>query len=308
MTTASGPPDDAQIRRQREDLQASLTQIGTGIVAALQAPRKPKRDNSTMSLWLLGLLPVAMACLHLVIVSRGDAETLRSLTENLNVTALVLATTLPLLSTALTWVFLLILLLFMAPKAQKRPKTTTLLVWLVIVGVIDFFAMSLRYMLVNAIIFAVLVMFLVVVVYWATQLKAPWGERIKALAEKAAKALGIAFLVAPLIVWLGFLGVWLPQEHLTVGETQLAPVYLLSSDVRWTKFMDADHKVHLIPTQSITRRQMLGTPQSTWSKTPFALIRGNDAPKPPNPPVPPAVTTTVIQPPPTPAPQPTPTG
>lgn len=271
-------------------------------------PNKPRRDNSSMSLWLLGLIPIGMACLQLAIVSRGDAETLRSLTENLNVTALVLATALPLLSTALTWVFLLIILMAIAPRGQNRPKLTTLVVWFVVICVIDFFAMSLRYMLFNAVIFGVLLVFMVGVVQLATRLPAPWGERVGAIAQKVSKALGISLLVAPLIVWLGFLGVWLPQERLTVGETQLAPVYVLSSDVRWTKYMDADHKVHLVPTQSITQRQMLGTPQSTWSKTPFALIRGNDAPKPPNPPVPPAVTTTVIQPPPAPTPQPAPTG
>lgn len=55
------------------------------------------------SIWLWGtLIPVLLAATRLMVVSGGDPETLRSLVQNLNITALVLATVLPLASTVLT--------------------------------------------------------------------------------------------------------------------------------------------------------------------------------------------------------------
>lgn len=219
-------------------------------------------------------------------VSRGDVETLRSLVENLNVTSLVLATVLPLLTTAMTWWFLAYALTALA-RTSKR-KRSNLFIWAVIVFVIDFFAMSVKYVVINASIIALMVG--VVALGYFVGRRRPGtvvGRVVVFVVGHFSKAYAVAIVVAPIIIWLGFLGVWMPQERLEIGRTTLAPVYVLSSDIRWTKYMDADHKVHLVPTPAIGRRQMIDRSHSVWNKTFSALLRGTTVSSVPDPVVPP---------------------
>ncbi|GAA3715864.1 hypothetical protein [Gordonia hankookensis] len=314
-----GPPspssasDGRHDHQQAEQLLQNIIQLAAtlGPIAKNQRqarnqtqPKDRKQRDSAGTFWLLGLIPITLACLHLVIVSRGDAETLRSLTENLNVTALVLSTVLPLLTSAITWVYLFVLLASLGRRSNpKRTKPSTLLIWGAIVALIDAFAMPLKYIAINAVFLGVLVGIFGIGLVIALVRPQTLGKRVTNWVGRLGKWFSVALLTGPVIVWMALLGVWMPQERLTIGATQLSPVYVLSSDVRWTKYMDADHKVHLVPTQEIARRQMVGKSQSVWHKTPVAIWHGQRVGHVPDPAVPrvPATTATQVNPQPSPA-------
>jgi hypothetical protein len=80
-------------------------------------------------------------------VARDNTETIRWLVQTLNVTALVLATVLPLGSTALTWwIFFRFFIVVGRPKAQQKPNWGLQFpVQAVFVRFVDFFAMPLLY-------------------------------------------------------------------------------------------------------------------------------------------------------------------
>jgi len=65
----------------------------------------------------------------------------------------------------------------------------------------------------------------------------------------------------------------MPQEQITVGATQISPVYILSADDRWTRYMDGAHKVHIVRTEDLKSRELIATPKSAWRNTPYGLWR-----------------------------------
>jgi hypothetical protein len=238
------------------------------------------QDRSGRSIWLLGLIPVFLACLHLIMVSRGNAETLRSLVENVNVTAWVLATTLPLGTTVLTWWFV-----FFAVTTRRRPPRgrqetgLSLIVVGVFVAFVDFFAMPLYYGVINFVIVAALILCVVGFGVIARLRHRPVSPGSM---SRLAKVWALVFVLGPLLIWLGFLGVWLPQEQLTVGPLNVGPAYVLSSDDQWTKYMDGARNVHIVPSFEVECREAIQTSESKWRKTLysrwFADTRRGDQP------------------------------
>lgn len=76
----------------------------------------------------------------------------------------------------------------------------------------------------------------------------------------------LAVLAVPciyLVYLIGGSGMWLPQERITFAGRTANPVYILSSDQRWTSYLDEGRKVHLVPTASITERDAVG-PSGSW--------------------------------------------
>lgn len=61
----------------------------------MAAGGKKKSDWKPPPGWIWGLAPILFAAFKVLLVSHGDPEVLRALVQNLNVTALVLATVLP---------------------------------------------------------------------------------------------------------------------------------------------------------------------------------------------------------------------
>ena len=119
----SAPDNREQLNRAAENVAHFVDQLGQSLrQRQLQRGDRPGRprgnqDRTGVSLWLLGLIPLVLVALHLIMVARGNAETLRALVQNLNVTGIVLATILPLGSTVLTWWF------FFSPVIKlTRPK------------------------------------------------------------------------------------------------------------------------------------------------------------------------------------------
>jgi hypothetical protein len=265
------PPSNVQAATALTALALAAQQIFS---RRPQPERQQNQSGGALSLWLLGLIPVLLACLHLMIVARGDAETLRSLTQNLNITALVLSTTLPLGTTILTWIYFFTLVIALTkPKGERLKGVRKFLWFLVVIVVIDVIAMPANYGAVNLTLFSV---FAGSAAVSRSVNKRPHGARferaLKALSQANARFWATALLLGPLLVWLCFLGVYLPKERLVIGSTHLEPVYILSIDDRWTKYMDSAHKVHIAPTPQVRGRETVGTADSFWRKTPLSLL------------------------------------
>lgn len=292
------PPPHHSSREQSERAAAAIAQFATQVGEALKqqreqnsAPQSRTGPNLTLVLWMLGVLPIILACLQLMMVARGNMETLRALVQNLNITALVLGTILPLGSTILTWWwFLSFLVKVFRPKAQRKPNwVLQLLILTVVVAFVDFYAMPLFYGAINLSVFAIFVICMVVVLVTPALARRFADEAEKVSAEKLSAGLGrlwaIVFLLGPTLIWLGFLGVWLPQECLTLTTGRIEPAYVLSYDDRWVKYMDGAHVVHIVRAGDVTGRQTLGNTTSTWRKTLYGVVleRSNRGTVPPPP-------------------------
>lgn len=70
--------------------------------------------------WVVGLAALVFASARMLVASGGNAEMLKSLVQDLNVTALVLATLLPFTSTVLFWIFIVSLLVSVGRKIESR--------------------------------------------------------------------------------------------------------------------------------------------------------------------------------------------
>jgi hypothetical protein len=278
MTQPPIPPGQPE-QQQPANVQAATALTALAFAAQHLFSRQPQPErqqnqSGAISLWLLGLIPVLLACLHLMIVARGDAETLRSLTQNLNITALVLSTTLPLGTTILTWIYFFTLVIALTkPKGERLKGLRKSLWFLVVIVVIDFIAMPANYGAVNLALFS---LFAGSAVVSRSVNKRPHDARLsralKALSQANARFWATALLLGPLLVWLCFLGVYLPKERLVIGSNHLEPVYILSIDDRWTKYLDSAHKVHIAPTAQVRGRETVGTADSSWRKTPLNLV------------------------------------
>jgi hypothetical protein len=255
-------------RANPEEVQQAVETIGRALVDAFRRPRKPRQDPA-ISLWVIGLVPILFACLHLMIVARGDPETLRSLVQNLNVTALILATALPLGSTAVTWIFLFFVLTVISrPRGQREgsnPWATCLLLF-GLTAVVDFFAMPASYGAINLAILAVLILYMVVGRF-RSHLPKSLESKLTKFFSASGRAFALLFILGPLLIWLCFSGVWLPQERLNVNGRDISPTYVLSMDERWTKYMDSNHKVHIVATPDIRERDTVDVPRSKWRET-----------------------------------------
>lgn len=95
---------------------------GIGRGATQQSRTSTGGGHPERTIWLLGtLIPVLLAALRLMVVSQGDPETLRSLVQDLNITALLLATVIPLAGTILTLTaFFLVVSTYDQTKKESR--------------------------------------------------------------------------------------------------------------------------------------------------------------------------------------------
>ncbi|OBJ33984.1 hypothetical protein A5631_01075 [Mycolicibacter heraklionensis] len=79
----------------------------------------------------------------------------------------------------------------------------------------------------------------------------------------------LGVLSSPVLYLLGGVGMWLPQERIEAANTEISPVYVLSSDDNWTSYMDENRKVHLVTTSEITSRDTIGS-SGSWLGKSFA--------------------------------------
>lgn len=232
------------------------------------------REFDSRTLWLFGLVPIFMACIHVLVVSRGNAETARALVENFDVSSLVVASVLPLLTSAMLWLSFA----YVTNKRVQQSTRNAAGLALFTTVVVSYFAMPLLYVCINGGVILV-------------------GALAARKVPVIAQVVAILIILGPIPVWVAFLGVFMPKERITIGNQETSPVYVLSSDLRWTKYMtDADRRVHIAPTQAVTHRQMVGESTSIWRKSIHAAIWGGEPIEVPDPavaPTPATVTVTV---------------
>jgi hypothetical protein len=242
---------------------AAIRSIGEGLISATGGNKRPGWLPSDG--WLWGLAPILFAALRVLVVSRGDTETLRALVQNLNVTALVLATILPFGALVSLVTTVSVFMRWRLPGVQPGKGGPFLfLVLMAITGILLLFAMPVWQMIAAVSAVGAVVLFFVLAKLAAARRQKSGKDGVgKPVLILLVGAL-LAPIVGPVIYLFGWSGMWLPQERITVGSTYMTPAYVLSSDQRWTSYMDEHRKVHLVPTPDITRREAT-SPSREWS-------------------------------------------
>lgn len=219
-----------------------------------------ERDTSFIqqnALWLLGIAPLIYACFRIIVVSGGNSESLKALVQDLDVKALVLATLLPFLTTALFWVFI-----FASTLSRLNTNKRGLFLVSIIALPMIYYTMPLAYLLANI---TALVVFLIITILSGLTRRRPFIGN--ALAVGVALA-GIAFFVlAP----FSLAGMWLPKERITIGEDAVVG-YILSDDGNWTKYMDNQNKVHIVPSTHLVQRETMNDNPVWYNDSLSALL------------------------------------
>ena len=235
-----------------------------------QASTSNYQDRPTLAnfAWLIGLLPVVYAGSRILVVSRGNTETMRALVQDLDVTALVLATLLPVWSTVALWWFISWAANVSNRNKKKldiRPGATSgyLLLPAIVVLVLTLETMPAAYLIGN---FA----FLLVLVVCGSIARLTGNQRVKAAAAASvALSLIVALTGVVVLLVLGFGQTnWLPRENVTVAGNPPTPGDVVSSDVRWTRILDEDGTIEVVPSADVTARQSIDE-QVTWSDRPL---------------------------------------
>lgn len=142
-----------------------------------QPPEKQKRSPERMIAWFAVVAAIYVS-LRILVVARGDSDTLRALVQNLNIPAIFMATILPLVTTALavlSFAFLMSALGYWRggaiPRNQQtaqqsaRTQLTGAITVLLFVFVIGWWSMPLKYMVVSICTGSVLVIIYLISVF-----------------------------------------------------------------------------------------------------------------------------------------------
>lgn len=219
--------------------------------------------------WIWGLAPILFAALKVLVVSHGDPETLRALVQNLNVTALVLATVLP-FGAVIAALATVTVVMRAKTSGGQAPSSAPLLTVALLITAIGLTVWAMPVWQFGAVVGFVAV---VVLLYFGLRRIARWAERTRPNGVPGVPvimlvlAMILALLAGPFIYLIGGSGMWLPKERITVSGHAASPVYILSSDERWTSYMDEGRKVHLVPTADITSRDAVGSSGSWLDKS-----------------------------------------
>ena len=218
--------------------------------------------------WVWGLAPVVFAALRVLVVSHGDPETLRALVQNLNVSALVLATVLP-FGAVISVGFVIFLVVRLRADSESIKGGPFLLVLTVVITLFLLVYAMPMWHVVGAAVFIGIFGIIALIVIGA-------NSRAQKRNENGAPSVGVmlmvflaivAVLFSPIIYLLVGSGMWLPKERVTLADISVSPVYFLSSDDHWTSYMDEDRKVHLVPTPDIVSRDAVGSSGSLLDKS-----------------------------------------
>jgi hypothetical protein len=214
-------------------------------------------------------------------VSRGDVESLRALVQNLNVTALVLATILPFGAAVSAVCTVLALKRFVKVVNGKISVDNDSVYKTSDVGMFTYIfitistvilctvAMPLRqFLAITGIVVGLGLIWRVFRIVECRLKKNMVGENPKSLVVTVIVSL-LALVFAPIFYMIGWSGMWLPKERITVSSTEVSPVYILSTDARWTSYMDDGRKVHFVPTPDVTAREAVRS-SGSWLDKSFA--------------------------------------
>jgi hypothetical protein len=217
--------------------------------------------------WILGLAALLFACARVVVAAGGNTETLKSLMQDLNVTALVGATLLPFTSTVLFWCLIFRLLFLIGKKMGKDKEplsphiTEIILAWGLTLLVI-WFTMPLIYLVAN--IGVVVLIGIMGFLGWVGEKLSNW---VKTLFDLAGTIIVALLLISVVVALFKFAGVWLPNERIKVAGQHPVIGYVLSSDANWTKYMDEGKHICIVPSKSVTQREEVNESQDWYRQT-----------------------------------------
>ena len=247
--------------------------------AAAKAQRSRKRP-AELTIWQWTLVPVILACIPVLIASRGDSDTARALLQNLNVPAIFIATILPLLAAAAVVLFAMAVIVVIdqfrnrdQPEQQVKGRNEwqrslgSSLILFVFAGIFLWFAMPWRSVLITGGVVGVLIV--VFAVKWL-------NTKLDTLFTKIGGVYVATLILVAIAITLAQTGVWLPRERLALGWFRTGTVYVLSSDDRWTKYVDdATRQVHIVKTETITQRDAVHDDKNNWlNQTPSEWFSG----------------------------------
>jgi hypothetical protein len=216
--------------------------------SVLPHPRSFIRDNL---IWILGLVPFALAAIKILLVSGADSEVLRYLVQDLNVVALVLSTTLPLLPILVFWVCIG----WLEWRKTLAPDIRAALGWINYPAYIFIGPILLTMRLIDFIVNVVLLItFLIArpLMYRRRERRfgadqAGRGPPIRLATPEAVFALFLSYLITATVTWI-------PAEIISVkGEDPIAG-YVLSSNDQWTTFYAGRGQIHIVRTTEVGSR------------------------------------------------------
>lgn len=214
-----------------------------------------------MSIWVWGLVAVGVVALRIGIVSRGNPETALALLQNLNVTAIVLATLVPFLAIAVALIACYAVVNYIKnQKAAPDPKWAGshgryLRYYLAATIILVVFAVALAYYAMPPKVFWILVG-LVAIMATLMLLRRSKRAWVFFLASLAQAVVVLVVLVFGTWTFVAQDRLWLPKERLDIGAWwNTGVVYVLSSDEVWTKYLDDKTRtVHVVHTDKVKGR------------------------------------------------------
>jgi hypothetical protein len=248
--------------------------------AAAKTKRSRPKPPLELTLWQWTLVPVILAGVRILIVSRGNSDTARALLQNLNVPAIFMATVLPVVTVGAVLLFSMGVITVieqfrnrdqLAQQGKERnlwvQSLASSVILFVFAGVFVWYAMPWRSVFITG--GLVVLLIAVFIGVWLS-------TRLKTLFARLGGLYLLALIVAGIVVVLAQRGVWMPRETLSANGSQTGVVYVLSSDAWWTKYMDdATRQIHIVPTQSIKGREPVHDDKRNWlNKTPSEALAG----------------------------------
>jgi hypothetical protein len=273
LVAVSGWTTPENLRAERAAAAAAPAPSPNPPTATADQKTKPSLEHR---IWFWTLVPVGLVALRILIVSRGDSDTLRTLVQNLNVPAIFLATILPFVSLGVVLLFAFVLAgvwqqwlnrVRLAQAGKPLEWLKTLILGIVIIlpfaAVLGWYAMPMKYLVAAGIMVAILA--LVFVISWRT-------KNFTRAFNTLSSLYMLFLLVAAVVVLLSQVGVWLPRERLTINGSPTGVVYVLSADDRWTKYLDEKHGIHIVPTDNVTHREPVMDRREWKNLTPSEVL------------------------------------
>jgi hypothetical protein len=236
-----------------------------------QAGQGKTKRPTDLTIWQWTLVPVVFVALRILIASQGDPDTLASLVQNLNITAVFLATILPFVATVIVLLFVMAVLATIdqwrtreageqlgMPRNEYAKSLSAAVVLLPFAAVLGWYTMSMKLLIITGFIIGLLV--LVLLGSW-------FIPKLKRLLNIVGGVYFIVLILAALIVPVSQQGLWLPRERLTINGSKTGIVYILSSDDRWTRYLDEADQTYIVATQTVTGREPVQQPDDWTNRT-----------------------------------------
>ncbi len=202
---------------------------------------------------VFGVLPILLCAMRVMIVARGEFNSLRTLVQNLDVKALVLATLLPVGGTVMLWVqFALFMLLVAKDTLQqyKRILGTSFVCLLPFTIAILGIGTPTRQLLINI----ALLVLLIIALIAANRMRGMLRSLIIWLCA-IGMMVGVAAVVGTVVTQSDL---WVPFERIALEDGPVVEGYVLSVDEEWTRYMDSsDRSIHIVHTDKVKTRDLI---------------------------------------------------